>query len=306
MRKNSENKMEATGRHERWLSRPGIATAFACAVLATWPLRSMAQAFQPGQTFYDGPSALNDATTADNDEETTQVKTGEMVFLLHGIGKSKMDMAPMARALRKQGYAVVNWHYPSTRYNIADLADKLAAELRRFPGYKIHFVTHSMGGIVVRTCLSRHQVDNVGRIVMIAPPSQGAELAKFFGDWPLYKFLLGPAGQDLKPADLGKCASAGVPPCEFGIIAGGTGKERGINPLLPGDNDGTVTVASTRLKGEKDFALVPYPHPVIQMMPKTASLAVSFLENGSFGADDQLSTSTAKEVSSAVPAAENP
>jgi pimeloyl-ACP methyl ester carboxylesterase len=265
----------------------------------------MAQAFQPGQTFYDGPSALNETPLADNNEETTQVKSGEMVFLLHGIGKGKMDMAPMARALRKQGYAVVNWHYPSTRYNIADLADKLAAEVGKFPAYKIHFVTHSMGGIVVRTCLSRHPVQNVGRIVMIAPPSQGAELAKFFGDWPLYKFLLGPAGQDLKPADMGKCASAGVPSCEFGIIAGGTGKERGINPLLPGDNDGTVTVASTRLEGEKDFALVPYPHPVIQMMPKTAALTVSFLEHGTFAVDDQLSTSTAKEVSAAVRGVEN-
>lgn len=258
-----------------------LTTAMAFAVFASWPVRAIAQAFDPGETFYDGPSAINEETTNDASGPIT-VKTGEIVFLLHGIGKGRMDMAPMARYLRKNGYTVVNWHYPSTKYNLEELADKLNAEVTKFPGYRVHFVTHSMGGIVVRTCLSRHPIDNVGRIVMIAPPSQGAELAKFFGNWPVYKFLMGPAGQELKPAEMGKCASAGVPECEFGIIAGGTGNDRGINPLLPGDNDGTVTVASTRLEGSKDFVVVPYPHPVIQMMPKTTQLALAFLEHGKF------------------------
>jgi len=239
---------------------------------AILPVGGQSDRFVPGQTFVDSI----------NSSEPVVVKKNEMVFLLHGIGKGKMDMAPMAKYLRRNGYAVVNWHYPSTQYVLGDLADKLAEELARFPGYKIHFVTHSMGGIVVRTCLSKHPQNNIGRLVMIAPPSQGAELASFFGDWSIYKYLLGPAGQELKPADQGKCASAGVPVCEFGIIAGGTGRSIGINPLLPGDNDGTVTVESTKLEGANDFALVPYPHPVIQMMPKTTQLALSFLENGTF------------------------
>ncbi len=240
--------------------------------------------YQPGDLFYSGPSAVNENVSgAAGDSSMVETREGEIVFLLHGIGKGKYDMAPMARHLRQRGYTVVNWDYPSTKYNLVELADKLAGELERFPDYKIHFVTHSMGGIVVRTCLSRHGFENVGRIVMIAPPSQGAELAEFFGNWGLYKFLLGPAGQELKPADAGACASAGVPTCEFAIIAGGTGRQRGINPLLAGDNDGTVTVESTKLEGAKDFALVPYPHPVIQMMPKTVQLTSAFLENGSFG-----------------------
>lgn len=264
--------------------KPIVITTVALAVLATWPLRAVAQAFVPGQQFY--ASGRGDSDTESTGTTTTtddpNVKTGEMVFLLHGIGKGRMDMAPMARYLRKHGYAVVNWHYPSTKYKLEDLADKLAVEVEKFPEYKIHFVTHSMGGIVVRTCLSRHNVDNLGRIVMIAPPSQGAELAKFFGNWPIYKYLFGPAGQQLRPDAEGTCASAGIPGCEFGIIAGGTGSQTGINPLLPGDNDGTVTVACTKLDGAKDFALVPYPHPLIQMMPRTTRLARTFLEHGYF------------------------
>src|SRR5690606_35382446 len=108
--------------------------------------------------------------------------------------------------------------------------------------------------------------------------------------------LLGPAGQELKPGDLGSCVAAGVPGCEFGIIAGGTGRSVGLNPLLPGDNDGTVTVESTKLDGCIDFALVPYPHPVIQMMPKTIELAYQSLETGRFS---QATAQSAQEADAA-------
>lgn len=238
-------------------------------------------AYQPGETFHENGEDEAISENADNPDNT---RPNEMVFLLHGIGKGKFDMAALSRRLRSEGYAVVNWGYPSTKYCISDLADKLAEQVARFPNYKIHFVTHSMGGIVVRTYFSRHknELENPGRLVMIAPPSQGAELAQFFGNWSIYQYMMGPAGQDLRPGDGGKCVEAGIPPVDFGIIAGGTGTKIGINPLLPGDNDGTVTVESTKLEGAQDFAMVPYPHPVIQMMPKTADFVVKFLENGSF------------------------
>lgn len=207
----------------------------------------------------------------------------EMVFLLHGIAKGKFDMAALARRLRQEGYVVVNWEYPSTQHTICELADQLAEQVQRFPDYKINFVTHSMGGIVVRTFFTQHpELINAGRLVMIAPPNQGAELAQTLGGWGIYQYILGPAGQELKPGDAGSCAGAGIPPVEFGIIAGGTGTRLGINPLLAGDNDGTVTVESTRLDGAQDFTVVPYPHPVIQMMPRTADLAITFLRQGKF------------------------
>lgn len=263
--------------------RPGIWLALIALLVTCNPyVRAAGRGYAPGQHFIDGPSIINESAEDEKLAEPAEIKEHEMVFLLHGIGKGKYDMAALARKLRAAGYAVVNWGYPSTKYKLSELAEKLDEQVERFPDYKIHFVTHSMGGIVVRTFLAEHDVKHMGRLVMIAPPSQGAELAQFFGNWPVYKYLLGPAGQELKPGELGKCAAAGVPACEFGIIAGGTGRSIGINPLLPGDNDGTVTVESTKLDGAKDFALVPYPHPVIQMMPKTAELTISFLENGEF------------------------
>lgn len=241
-----------------------------------------AHGYVPGQQFYDVPMGVPAAELEHMD--MSMVKEKELVFVLHGIGKAKFDMAIMAHGLRQAGYGVVNWSYPSTRHSLTELADLLAAEIQPFQDdYTIHFVTHSMGGIVVRTYLSRYELDNLGRIVMVAPPSQGAELAQFFGSWGLYKSWFGPAGQELRPGQLGACANAGVPGCEFGIIAGGTGGPIGINPLLPGDNDGTVTVESTRLEGASDFAILPYPHPVIQMMPQTIELSVHFLEEGNFG-----------------------
>lgn len=246
---------------------------------------SLASAVAPtndvDQDSTNGLSAINDKTTIRAKKPYT-IKEGELIFLLHGIGKGAYDMAPLAKRLNNAGYAVLNFEYPSTDFPICDLADKLAEEVKRFPDYKIHFVTHSMGGIVVRTYLSAHDPENLGRLVMIAPPSKGAELAQFFGDWSIYKFMLGPAGQELKPGEAGSCVAAGIPTCEFGIIAGGVGRPIGINPLLPGDNDGTVTVESTKLEGSQDFTLVPYPHPVIQMMPRTAELTLNFLETGQF------------------------
>lgn len=281
--------IQAPGRLRREKFRPRrLALVGAVFALALWlmavstpaRLAGAGPGYQPGQTFLSEPGfmTVTEPDTADNDNP----KAMEMVFMLHGIGKGKYDMAAMGSRLRRAGYTVVNWGYPSTKYNLSELADRLADEVEKFPDYKIHFVTHSMGGIVVRTFFANHELPNPGRLVMIAPPSQGAELAQFFGDWPIYQYLLGPAGQELKPGDLGKCMGAGLPPVEFGIIAGGTGLPIGINPLLPGDNDGTVTVESTRLDCAADFALVPYPHPVIQMMPKTAELTIRFLETGKF------------------------
>jgi hypothetical protein len=251
-----------------------------CVTCAGLPFAAARASFRPGETFHktSGGAAISDQ----DNQEPTAARPNEMVFLLHGIGKGKYDMAALARRLRREGYAVVNWGYPSTELSLADLADKLAEQVERFPNYKIHFVTHSMGGIVVRTYFSRHTLQNPGRLVMIAPPSQGAELAQFFGNWPIYQYLMGPAGQELRPGDAGKCIAAGIPPVEFGIIAGGTGTRIGINPLLPGDNDGTVTLESTKLEGAQDFAVVPYPHPVIQMMPKTIDLTIRFLNDGRF------------------------
>jgi pimeloyl-ACP methyl ester carboxylesterase len=212
----------------------------------------------------------------------------EIVFLIHGIGKGRTDMLSMQSMLRRQGFEVLNWHYPSTRLTLDEIAELLNQQLEHYSDYKVSFVTHSMGGIVVRTYMNKYKPENVGRFIMIAPPNQGAYLASLLGNWLPYKLILGPAGQQLREGEDGRCACAGKPNCEFAIIAGGTGKDRGMNPLIPGDDDGTVSVESTRLEGAADFLVLPYAHPIIQMMPRTARNVVSFLRTGKFAEHSPL------------------
>lgn len=206
----------------------------------------------------------------------------EVIFLLHGIGKGRTDMLAMQSMLRRSGFEVVNWRYPSTQMTLDGLADLLNQQVEHYAQFRVSFVTHSMGGIVVRTWLNKYKPHNVGRLVMIAPPNKGAYLADLLGDWLPYKLILGPAGQQLRQGENGSCTCAGTPYCEFGIIAGGTGKARGMNPLIPGDNDGTVSLESTKLQGAADFLVLPYAHPVIQMMPRTGRNVTAFLKTGKF------------------------
>lgn len=208
--------------------------------------------------------------------------TDEVVFLLHGICKSRLDMIPIERALKRKGLHVVNWSYRSRQYPIDKLADQLADVVSSHPATRISFVTHSMGGIIVRTYLQKYAPRNVHRFVMIAPPNQGALLADKLGHSFLYRLVFGPAGQQLRRGADGACVDAGVPDCEFAIIAGGRGNASGMNPLIPGDDDGTISVESTRLPGASDFVILPYAHPFIHMMPKTVKLCVGFISEGRF------------------------
>jgi hypothetical protein len=206
----------------------------------------------------------------------------EVVLLLHGIGKSSLDMAPMTAALRHEGYCAINWKYPSRSHCMDDLAGLLAEKVAELGERRLHFVTHSMGGIIVRKYLTKHAPANVGRFVMIGTPNQGAYLADKLSQLKIFDKMFGPAGRELCQGERGACANAGVPVCEFGIIAGGLGWKWGWNPLVPGDNDGTVSVECTRLEGARDFVVVPHAHPVIQMMPRTIRFTLRFLESGTF------------------------
>src|SRR5262249_53873800 len=136
---------------------------------------------------------------------------------------------------------------------------------------RIHFVAHSMGGLVVRAWAAEHSDPRVGRLVMIATPNQGAELADRFARNAVYRVIFGPAGQQLAPAEDGFVTKLPAPAFEFGVIAGGGGKgNSGYNPLIPGDNDGTVSVASTRLPGAADFVVVDRLHTFLVSAPETA------------------------------------
>jgi pimeloyl-ACP methyl ester carboxylesterase len=214
---------------------------------------------------------------------------GTVVVTLHGLGRSRQSMAAMVEYLEEQGgYTVLSMGYASTREGIDAHAAALVSVIRNLEGVEqIHFVAHSMGNIVIRRAMqmlagSEHP-RRFGRFVMIGPPNQGAALATMIGDNSFVQAVVG------EPCDeLGRLwpwveRELAVPPCPFGIIAGGRGNDTGFNPLLPGDDDGVVTVQSTRLAGAADFVLLPVWHSFMPSERAVQEHALRFLRSGQFG-----------------------
>jgi len=208
-----------------------------------------------------------------------------LVLMVHGIVRSAGTFGEMGRALRNAGFDAVAVSYPSTRDTIQAHAESLIDLLVRLETTEtVSFVTHSMGGLILRYMLAkrdewlRHRV--LGRCVLIAPPNQGSVVARFLKDVSLYQAVYGDAGQQLTPEEVSRLPPIkGVP---FGIIAGGDGTTRGYNPLLPGDNDGVVTIEETRLPGASDEAVVSDIHTVICDNPSVIEMTENFLKTGAF------------------------
>jgi len=226
---------------------------------------------------------------------------GTGVILLHGLGDTRSSLALLGKYIeRNSDFLVFNVTYPSTREGIEDHARSLTSIVENLDGIdEIHFVGHSLGNIVVR----RYLADQLGaadaasqpaggrldprirRMVMIGPPNHGSQIATTFGDNRLFQAISGEAGQQLGRQWVWLESSLATPPLEFGIIAGGLGNERGINPLLPGDNDGIVSVQSTRLAGAGDFVVVPLLHALIPADTQVQEFTLRFLREGRFRAD---------------------
>ncbi|HSV97247.1 MAG TPA: alpha/beta fold hydrolase [Spirochaetota bacterium] len=211
-------------------------------------------------------------------------RDGEWVILLHGIFRSPRSMAKIETALAKRGYRVINFGYPSTRESIEDIAELLHQTVQQLPPERgrLHFVTHSLGGIVVRYYLAHYACPNPGRVVMIAPPNRGSTLASYLGKWMPYRWAFGRAGQQVAGAPDSYPLLLPPPRAEFGVIAGGLGSEVGINPFIPGDNDGTVKVEETKLPGMKDFILLKGQHSTLLAQRAVADNVLFFLSEGKF------------------------
>ncbi len=207
-----------------------------------------------------------------------------LVLLVHGIGRGPATFGDLPDRLRKAGIETRAISYPSTRGSIQDHAAQLERLLQRLDGVdEVSFVTHSMGGIVLRQLLAgdgawRSKVAP-GRLVMIAPPNQGSIIAQALQPaWP-YKLVYGAAGQQLTPEKVLKLPAPDIP---FGIIAGGLKNSEGYNPLIPGDDDGTVAVDETRLEGAKDFMVLPGLHGFVARSPDVELPVLNFLRSGRF------------------------
>ena len=214
-------------------------------------------------------------------------QNGNYVVLIHGLGRSAFSMKAVEWALRREGYRVINVSYASTRISVEAAANGwLAALLKDRVSdrtAKIHFVSHSLGGIVLRQYLSDNHLENLGRVVMLAPPNRGSELADKLQYNILYKLLTGPAGQQLTTDPGGLTQRLGPATCDLGIIAG----DRSLNPLfsacIPGSDDGKVSVRSTVLAGMQDFLIVHHSHTWMMWRRDVIHQVRQFLTTGQFG-----------------------
>lgn len=215
----------------------------------------------------------------------------ECVVLLHGVGLSGWVMRPLERALQQAGYRTVNLSYPSRTLPFAELggpwlrAQLAAAGVAEAP--RVHFVTHSMGSLVVRLHLREHRPANLGRVVMLGPPNHGSAAADHAKENALLRRVVG-----LNLAALGTGAEAIVrtlPPADFevGVIAG----TAHLNPLfrgvLTGEHDGAVTVDSAKLAGMRDFLVVAHSHTGMLWRSGVHAQVVAFLRDGQFRRDSR-------------------
>lgn len=222
---------------------------------------------------------------------------GKGVVVLHGLGRTRASMNKLCIFLQQQGgYTVFNVGYPSTRRGIGEHARALAHILENLGGIEeINFVAHSMGNIVIRRYLA-DQSDEAGgrrpdprlkRFVMIGPPNHGSIAAAKIDDSGVVATVLGKPSQQLGDEWPWLETSLATPAFEFGIVAGGLGNDQGLNPLLPGDDDGVVTVASTRLAGAGDFVLVPVLHSLLINDADVLRYTLRFLQHGHFISADR-------------------
>ncbi|MCE8000855.1 MAG: alpha/beta hydrolase [Rhodobiaceae bacterium] len=190
-------------------------------------------------------------------------------------------MSLSAPHLAEKGYAICNLDYPSRSAPIATLAEGVSERLQaeKAEAYaKLHFVTHSMGGLVVRQLVKDFRPDNLGRVVMLAPPNQGSEVADFLGDFALFKRIYGPAGQDLRTGN----SNFGPVDFPLGVIAGTKSIDPISSLMLPGPNDGKVTVESTKVAGMTDHVVLPVNHTFLMRDARVLKQIEAFLDRGSF------------------------
>ena len=211
----------------------------------------------------------------------------ECVVLLHGLARTASSMQRMERALAAAGYATANIDYPSREHPVEVLAElavpKGLKDCRNRESIDtIHFVTHSLGGILVRQYLSEHEVPDLGRVVMLGPPNQGSAAVDELQDLPGFDWLNGPAGRQLGKGADSVPLKLGPADFELGVIAGNRTIDPITSAVLDNPDDGRVSVEDTKLAGMADFVVVEHSHAFMMRMDRTIELTRAFLANGRF------------------------
>lgn len=214
----------------------------------------------------------------------SEIVKNQAVILLHGLARNASSMHKLEKALIDHGYEVVNVDYPSTKHDIESLAEwsignAIKAVQRQ---NKIHFVTHSMGGILVRQFLRQHAMQNLGRVVMLGPPNSGSEVVDILQNLPGFKTVNGPAGLQLSATKEGLPNQLGAANFEVGIIAGSRSINLVLSTMLPEPNDGKVSVESSKLEGMADHVVMPVTHTFMMRNTAVIQQVIAFLQTGAF------------------------
>jgi len=217
---------------------------------------------------------------------TLSAQPSEGVILLHGLARTSASMEKMERALTDAGYQVANIDYPSRTASIDQLAAAVIGDALQRDTFrdcaKIHFVTHSLGGILVRSYFAKHTDPRLGRVVMLGPPNQGSEVVDKLKSWKLFQKLNGPAGAELGTDDDSIPNQLGPVDFELGVIAGDHSINWINSLMIPGSDDGKVSVERTKIAGMTDHFVIHATHPYLMKNQAAIRQTLAFLQTGEF------------------------
>jgi len=219
--------------------------------------------------------------------ESIPANQKEYVILLHGLARTSKSMENLQTKLVHQNYTVLNFDYNSRYKKIEDIAkDDLKPAIKKFcknKNLKVNFVTHSLGGIVVRYYLDKYGDNlNMGRLVMLAPPNKGSEVVDFLRKSKIIKSIMGPSFTQLSTDTNSFVNTLAQLDCDYGIIAGNKSVNYINSMHIQGIDDGKVSIENTRLDNMKNFLVVERTHPFIMKAPEVINQVLYFLKKGSF------------------------
>jgi len=214
----------------------------------------------------------------------------DCVVLLHGMARTSASLDKIENSLQGEGYLVANINYPSRSGTIAELAapavEQGLSDCKAQNASRISFVTHSLGGILVRAYLENHELENLHRVVMLAPPNQGSAVVDAFREIPGYIWLNGPVGLQLGTGEDSVPLQLGAVDYDLGIIAGNRTINLILSQFLENPDDGKVSVASTRVEGMCGFIELPVNHVMMMRNRQVIDEVVAYLGTGRFSGEN--------------------